>query len=214
MNGDVMQRVHIIDDDALVRESLANLLRAKEYEVNTYSSAGEFLMMDLRSARGCLLLDLIMPDVSGLDLQRGLLSRGCSLPVVFISGVGNVSHCVQALRSGAINFLTKPITANDLFSAVNEAFFVDSQGDRERVHRDEIARRFSLLSERERIVVKGVVAGRLNKQIAGDLEVSERMVKIYKAHAMQKLASHNVAQLVEVLRCVTSPNSSRFTEFD
>ena len=197
------QRVYIIDDDALVRESLATLLKVREYEVDTYSSAGEFLITDLKSARGCLLLDLKMPDVGGLDLQKCLMSRGCALPVVFISGVGTVSSCVRALKCGALNFLSKPVAANDLFSAVEEAFVFDERADRERSQSKEIARRFSLLSERERIVVKSVVCGRLNKQIAGDLEVSERMVKIYRANAMQKLATNNVAQLAEVLRQVT-----------
>jgi FixJ family two-component response regulator len=190
--------IHVVDDDASVRDALSRLLTALGFEVRLYASAGDFLLAWPGDSPGCLLLDVRMPGPSGLDLQLALMRRPDALPVIFITGFGNIPMSVLAIRRGAVDFLTKPIDRDALVSAVNAALDRDAarrEGERIKQH---IRRNFSSLTPRERSVFEQVVAGRLNKQIAASLSTCERTVKAHRAHVMEKLNVHSVAQLVHL----------------
>jgi FixJ family two-component response regulator len=190
--------VHVIDDDESVRESLGRLLGAAGYEVRQYDSAGKFLLSGPGDRPGCLLLDIRMPGPSGLDLQRALLQRGDSLPVIFLTGFGDIAMSVLAIKRGAVDFLTKPFEREALLTAVGSALERDAmrrQRDRDRA---ELMHDFTTLTARERQVFVLVAQGRLNKQIASSLNTCERTVKAHRAHVMEKLHVRSVAELVHV----------------
>ncbi|MFL6591340.1 MAG: response regulator transcription factor [Luteimonas sp.] len=190
--------VHVIDDDVSVRESLNRLLGAAGFEVRLYDSAGEFLLCKPGDGPGCLLLDIRMPGPSGLDLQRALLQRGESLPVIFLTGFGDIAMSVLAIKRGAVDFLTKPFERGALLAAVNSALERDAiRRERDR-GRAELLRDFTALTPRERQVFTLVAVGRLNKQIASSLNTCERTVKAHRAHVMEKLHVRSVAELVHV----------------
>jgi len=187
--------IRIVDDDAGFRTAISRLLRAAGYEVRVYESAGDFLLRD-DDADGCVLLDLRMPGPSGLDLQTALTRRGALLPVIFLTGHGDIPTSVRAMKAGAADFLTKPVKREALFEAVRSALAGD---EGRRAEEDELRilrRRFEALSAREREVLEHVVAGRLNKQISARLGVSERTVKAHRARCMAKMGAESVADLV------------------
>ena len=190
--------VHIVDDDEAVRESLGRLLRSHGYNVRLYRSAGEFLLASPIRTPGCVLLDLRMPGPGGLELQESLAKQEDAPAVVFISGEGDIRSSVLAMRRGAIDFLTKPIDSEALLTAIATAIAVDASRRAERQHQQELRRRFAQLSSRERAVFGQVVAGRLNKQIAGSLQTCVRTVKSDRAHVMQTFRVHTLADLVRV----------------
>lgn len=190
--------IHVVDDDESVREALHRLLTALGFEVRLYASAGDYLLAWSGDSPGCLLLDVRMPGPSGLDLQLALQRRPDALPVIFITGFGNIPMSVLAIRRGAVDFLTKPIDRDALISAVTTAIERDTKRrevDRMKQH---LRRNFSTLTLRERSVFEQVVAGRLNKQIAASLNTCERTIKAHRARVMEKLDVHSVAQLVHV----------------
>jgi FixJ family two-component response regulator len=190
--------VHVIDDDESVRESLGRLLGAAGFEVCQYDSAGKFLLSGPGDRPGCLLLDIRMPGPSGLDLQRALLERGDALPVIFLTGFGDIATSVLAIKRGAVDFLTKPFERAALLAAVGSALARDAR--RRELDRDRAAlmHDFTTLTARERQVFVLVAAGRLNKQIASSLNTCERTVKAHRAHVMEKLHVRSVAELVHV----------------
>jgi FixJ family two-component response regulator len=177
--------IHIVDDDEDMRTALARLLRAEGYEVHTYASAGDFLLR--RPAAGCLLLDLHMPGPSGLELQRAV-----SLPVVFLTGRGDVTSSVRAMKAGAVDFLTKPVEPAVLLKAVQAA--LARGAERESLGRART--RYDSLSARERAVFEQVTAGKANKEIARLLGIAERTVKMHRAQVMEKMQAASVADLV------------------
>lgn len=190
--------IHVIDDDASMREALARLLSILGFEVRQYPSAGDFLLAWPVGSPGCILLDLRMPGPSGLDLQLALAQREDAPPVVFLTGFGDIPTSVLAMRRGAVDFLTKPVEREALLTAVSAALERDLERRRDNLRRQEIRQSFASLTERERAVFEQVAAGRLNKQIAASLSTCERTVKAHRAHVMRKLHVSSVAGLVHV----------------
>lgn len=187
--------IHIVDDDDSLRSALQRLLAAAGYRVKAYASAGEFLLDPPADAPGCLLLDLRMPGPSGLDLQEALARHGIRLPVVFLSGHGDLATGVRAMKAGAVDFLSKPVEREPLLAAVARALELDAaQRAASGVDR-EMRARFAQLTAREREVFELVAAGRLNKQIADALGIAERTVKAQRAQVMAKLGAANAAEL-------------------
>jgi FixJ family two-component response regulator len=188
--------VHVVDDDEGMRTALCRLLEAAGYEARPHASAGDFLLADLVDRPGCVLLDLKMPGPSGLDLQEALAKREEPLPVVFLTGHGDVPSSVRALKAGASDFLTKPVERETLLAAVESALAEDAFRRAEREELRALQQRYETLTAREREVMVHVVAGRLNKQIAADIGAAERTVKAHRARAMEKMHVDSLADLV------------------
>jgi len=190
--------VHVVDDDASFLTAISRLLRAHGFTVKTYSSAHKFLAHRDTDAPGCVLADLRMPEMNGLDLQSALAQTSNPLPILFLTGHGDIPSSVQAMRDGAEDFLEKRAPKEKLLDAVNRALARDS---RERAGRDrlsELRARFDTLTEREREVLAHVVQGRLNKQIAWDLGIHERTVKLHRTAITTKLKVQSVAELTKL----------------
>jgi FixJ family two-component response regulator len=192
------ERVFVVDDEATVRRSLARLLRAAGLDAAAFGSCEEFLSELPSDASGCLILDLSMPGLDGLALQRELSSRGSSLPIVFLTGRADVPQSVQAMKGGAADFLTKPVDDEVLLGAVRRALDVDRSGREARSEIAAVRDRLSALTAREREVLEGVVDGKLNKQIGGELGITEKTVKVHRGRVMEKMAAGSVAELVHL----------------
>src|ERR1051325_8267540 len=190
--------VVVIDDDASVRKALDNLFRSVGLEVELFSSPQEFLQSERPDRPGCIVLDVRFPGRSGLDMQREISAANTPLPIIFITGYGDIPMSVRAMKAGAVEFLTKPFRDQDLLDAVQQALDRDRGARQERAELDDLRRRFESLTRREREVMGLVVAGRLNKQIAGDLGVSEMTVKMHRRQVMRKMQATGVAQLVRL----------------
>ena len=188
--------VSVIDDDALVLKSLDRLLRAAGFAVQTFSSPREFLEQRRPNAAGCILVDLSMPGLSGLELQRVLAQADDPRPVVFLSGRGDIATSVQAMKAGAVDFLTKPCDEQTLVAAVRAAVEKDRAARETQAERESIDARIATLTPREREVLNRVVAGRLNKQIAAELGTAEKTVKVHRARMMRKMQFDSLAELV------------------
>jgi FixJ family two-component response regulator len=188
--------VFVVDDYAPGRRSISRLLRTAGFAVTAFASAKEFLAQYDPQTPGCLVLDLAMPEVSGLELQNILADRGGLLPIIFLTAHGDIPKSVQAMKRGASDFLTRPVNDEDLLAAVRGAIEKDRALRREQAELCEIRVRLSTLTPREREVLEYVVAGKLNKQIAGDLGTVEQTIKVHRAHMMQKMKVHSVAELV------------------
>ena len=187
--------IHVVDDDDSLRSALQRLLAAAGYRVKAYASAGEFLLDPPTDAPGCLLLDLRMPGPSGLDLQEALARHGIGLPVIFLTGHGDLATGVRAMKAGAVDFLVKPVEREQLLGAVARALERDAAQRAARGVDRELRARYAELTARERQVFELVVAGRLNKQIADALGIAERTVKAQRAQVMAKLGAANAAEL-------------------
>jgi FixJ family two-component response regulator len=190
--------IHIVDDDASFRTAVTRLLRAAKYEVRGYESASEFLDSDACTEPGCIILDLRMPKASGFDLQQSLARLENRLPIIFLTGHGDIPASVRAMKAGAVDFLTKPVRREALLSAVKNALDVDAKGRAARAVLRELRDRYENLTPRERAVLVHVVSGRLNKQIASDLGAAERTIKAHRASIMEKLGMQSVAELVRL----------------
>ena len=194
--------VFVVDDYAPGRRSISRLLRTAGFVVAAFASAQEFLAQYDPQTLGCLVLDLAMPTLNGLELQRVLAKAGSLLPIIFLTAHGDVPKSVQAMKHGASDFLTKPVNDEDLLAAVRSAIEKHRALWREQAELSEIRARLSTLTPREREVLEYVVAGKLNKQIASDLGTVEQTVKVHRAHVMQKMKVHSVAELVRLTeRC-------------
>lgn len=188
--------VYVVDDDMWVRRALERVIRATGYRVRSFESAAEFLAAHDPAYAGCLILDVAMPGLGGLELQRRLNEAEDCLPIIFLTGCGSIALSVQAMKAGAVTFLTKPVASSELFSAVAEAIRVDHERRLERSARDGVRERLATLTRREREVLKHLLEGRLNKQIAGTLGTSQQTVKIHRARVMKKMHVKSVAELV------------------
>jgi FixJ family two-component response regulator len=190
--------VLVVDDDPSVLKSLMRLLRSIEMDVATFASPHEFLEQCEPDTHGCLVLDYSMPSLNGLELQRELVARDIGLPVIFLTGHGDIPMTVQAMKQGAIDFLTKPVNSQDLIDAIHAAFEKDRMNRQARSELSEIQDKLATLTPREREVLANVVSGRLNKQIAADLGTVEKTIKVHRAHLMTKLKVRTLADLVRL----------------
>jgi FixJ family two-component response regulator len=188
--------VFVVDDDASIRKSLSRLLAQEGWRVATFDSAEAFLGGWDAGSPGCLLLDVDLPGLDGLELQRRLSASGQELPIVFITGQGDIPMTVRAMKAGAIDFLPKPVDAATLFSVVRAGIAQDAESRERRAEQAALVARFASLTEREREVLVAVAAGRLNKQIAADLGIVEQTVKFHRARIMEKLGADTTAQLM------------------
>jgi FixJ family two-component response regulator len=190
--------VFIVDDEASVREAIMRLLRTEGLTAKGFASAREFLNEYRPDCRGCIILDVAMPGQSGLELQEALAAGGAAPPIIFLSGRSDIPKSVHAMKQGAVDFLTKPIDADDLLRAVHTALDRDRQTWRARTERAEARQRLLTLTSREREVLEHVISGMLNKQTAAELGTAEKTVKVHRARVMRKMNVQSVAELVRL----------------
>jgi FixJ family two-component response regulator len=190
--------VYVVDDDSSVREAIKSLIRSVGLRVETFGTAQEFLKSARPDAPGCVVLDVRLPGLSGLDLQRELAANGINLPVIFITGHGDIPMSVRAMKAGALEFLTKPFRDQDLLDAILQALERDLSARQQRSETAELRERFDSLTAREREVMGLVVSGLLNKQIAGELGTSEVTIKIHRSQVMKKMGAGSLAELVRM----------------
>ena len=195
---DSMFTVFLVDDDAGVLKALSRLLQARGYDIQAFTSSQAFLANHDASLPGCAVLDVSMPDLDGLELQQALTAGGSQRPVIFLTGAGDIPTSVRAMRAGAVDFLTKPVDSDDLLAAIAHAEKQDAETRSAIADQNSVNARFAILTPREHEVMTHVIAGRLNKQIAGDLGTVEKTVKVHRGRVMNKLGVRSVADLVRL----------------
>ena len=190
--------IAIVDDDLSAREGLSSLIRSAGMQVETFASAPEFLARPAGETPSCLVLDLQLPGLSGLDLQKQMADSGLEIPIVFLTGHGDIPASVKAMKAGAVEFLTKPFDEEELLRAIQEAIERDRRTRQQRAGIRELQDRYESLTAREQEVMRHVVSGLLNKQIAAELNITEFTVKIHRGHVMRKMRADSVADLVRM----------------
>ena len=190
--------IHVVDDDQEFRDGLSRLLRAAGYVARTYATAGDFLLSPQDDSMGCIVLDVRMPGPSGLELQAALAARPNPLPVIFLTGHGAVPDSVRAMKAGAVDFLTKPVESETLLAAIKTALAGEVKRRATSQKTKALRDRYAGLTPREVQVLNGVIAGKLNKQIAHDLGTTERTIKWHRAQVMEKMGASSLAELVHI----------------
>jgi FixJ family two-component response regulator len=190
--------VFVVDDQPAMLRALSRLLALAGFEVAVFESALEFLNSGNADGPGCLVLDLAMPGMDGIELQKSLAASACLLPIIFLTGHGDIDSCVQAMKFGAFDFLTKPFDGERLLWIVRAALERNRQSRLERLELDDIAARFEALTPRERQVLSMVVEGKLNKEVAAEMGTVEKTVKFHRAAVMTKMKAHSLAELVRL----------------
>ena len=201
--------IAIVDDDPSVREGLSSLIRSAGLQIETFASAQEFLARPGAEAPSCLVLDLQLPGLSGLDLQRRMAEVGLEIPIVFLTGHGNIPASVQAMKAGAVEFLTKPFDEQDLLQAIQEAVERDRRTRQQHAEMRELRDRYESLTAREREVMQHVVSGLLNKQVAAELDIAEYTVKIHRGRVMRKMHAESLADLVRMAETLEIRSNKR-----
>lgn len=197
--------VFVVDDDRSVRKGLERLLRLKGYQVESFASAEEFLQEEINAQIACLVLDINLPGLNGLDVQNFLLKQGILLPIVFITGHGDIPTAVRAVKSGAVSFLTKPFGEAELISEIENAFTLCRNELQQRSEIAHIQQRYATLTERESEILSFVVSGKLNKQTASELGIVENTVKVHRRRVMRKMHAESVAELVVMTQKLNLP---------
>jgi FixJ family two-component response regulator len=190
--------VHIIDDDASLRKSLARLLKTHGYATDVFESASAFLATDLAGRTGCIVLDLHMPGLDGLRLQERLVAAGCAMPIIFLTGRGDIPSSVRAMKAGAADFLTKPVDEETLLQAIGKALAENRRRNEELARIESVRRCIASLTDREREVMGHLITGALNKQIGGELDIAEKTVKIHRGRVLEKMGVSSIAELVRL----------------
>jgi FixJ family two-component response regulator len=190
--------VFVVDDDPSVREALGRLIRSEGLRVEVFASAAEFLTRPRAKSPSCLLLDVQLPDLSGLDLQRRMVDANNEIPIVFITGHGDIPTTVRAMKAGAVEFLTKPLVEGDVLESIRQAIARDRVARDNQAETAAVCARYASLTPREGEVMELVVSGLLNKQIAGELGISEETVKVHRGHMVRKMGADSLAGLVRM----------------
>jgi FixJ family two-component response regulator len=203
--------IAIVDDDPSVRKGLQRLIRSMGWKAESFASAQEFLARPRTEAPSCLVLDLQLPGLSGLDLQKQMAAAGLETPIVFLTGHGDIPASVQAMKAGAIEFLTKPVEEQDLLRAIQEAIERDRRTREEHAELRGLRERYESLTAREQEVMRQVISGLLNKQIAGDLQITEDTVKFHRGNIMRKMGADSLPDLVRMAENLGIRSHKRLT---
>ena len=204
-----VRRIYLVDDDESLLKTLGRLLRLEGFDVMPFTSPSCFVQSLDLARTGCVIADLKMPEMSGIEMYDLMERAGCTLPMIFLTGRGAIPDTVIAMKRGAINFLTKPATRQDLLAAIDEAFRIQEAKQQEYFEKAEFSRRFGSLTPREKEVCIKVSEGLLNKQIAGDLGITEKTIKVHRAHVLHKMEAGSVAELVRIIDRVPSCHKSK-----
>ena len=196
--SDAARTIHVVDDDEAIRQSVGFMLRKAGHAVQTYASGTEFLKTTTRETQGCVLLDVRMPEIDGLEVQDRLAQQGIMLPIIMLTGHGDVTLAVRAVKAGAIEFLEKPFERTALLLAIDEALSQAGRNDRSNLAATEAVVRLAALTAREHDVLDGMVLGRPNKLIAYDLGIATRTVEVHRANLMEKLSARSLSDVLRI----------------